>query len=100
SLPCRMEDLIMKIAPGIHRIGDNSMINAYLVEQAGEVTIIDAGVSGFYKDIDRELATMGRTPADVRALVLTHGHTDHIGFAERLRRERRGPGRVAHTHGP
>jgi glyoxylase-like metal-dependent hydrolase (beta-lactamase superfamily II) len=81
----------MKIAPGIHRIGDNSMINAYLVEQAGEVTVIDAGVSGFYKDIDRELAAMGRTPADVRALVLTHGHTDHIGFAERLRRERRVP---------
>jgi hypothetical protein len=43
----------MKIAPGIHRIGDNSMINAYLIEQAGEVTIIDAGVSGFHKDIDR-----------------------------------------------
>ena len=81
----------MKIAPGIHRIGGNSMINAYLIEQAGEVTIIDAGVSGFYKDIDRELAAMGRTPADVRALVLTHGHTDHIGFAERLRRERRVP---------
>ncbi len=81
----------MKIAPGIHRIGDNSMINAYLIEQAGEVTIIDAGVSGFYKDLDRELAAMGRTPADVRALVLTHGHTDHIGFAERLRRERRVP---------
>src|ERR671935_2648336 len=81
----------MKIAPGIHRIGDNSMINAYLIEQAGEVTIIDAGVSGFYKDIDRELAPMGRTPADVRALVLTHGHSDHIGFAERLRREQRIP---------
>src|SRR5204863_3327975 len=68
-----------------------SMVNAYLLEQAGEVTIIDAGVSGFYKDINRELAAMGRTPADVRALVLTHGHTDHIGFAERLRRERRVP---------
>lgn len=78
----------MKIAPGIHRIGDNGMINAYLVDEAGEVTIVDAGLSGYYRDIDRELAAMGRTPADVRALVLTHGHSDHIGFAERLRSER------------
>jgi glyoxylase-like metal-dependent hydrolase (beta-lactamase superfamily II) len=78
----------MKIAPGIHRIGDKSIVNSYLVEEAGEVTIIDAGVPGFYRDIPKELAAMGRTVADVRALVLTHGHTDHIGFAERLRRNR------------
>jgi glyoxylase-like metal-dependent hydrolase (beta-lactamase superfamily II) len=78
----------MKIAPGIHRIGDKSIVNSYLVEEAGEVTIIDAGVPGFYRDIPEELAAMGRTVADVRALVLTHGHTDHIGFAERLRRDR------------
>ena len=77
----------MRLAPGIHRIGDQSMVNAYLLEDAGEVTIIDAGVPGYYRDIPRELAAMGRTVADVRALVLTHGHTDHIGFAERLRRE-------------
>jgi glyoxylase-like metal-dependent hydrolase (beta-lactamase superfamily II) len=31
---------------------------------------------------------MGRSIGDVRAVVLTHGDTDHIGFAERLRRER------------
>ena len=77
----------MKIAPGIHRIGNDSIVNAYLLEDAGEVTIIDAGVPGFYRDLPGELAAMGRTVADVRALLLTHGHTDHIGFAERLRRE-------------
>ena len=66
----------MKIAPGIHRIGDQSIVNSYLLEDAGEVTVIDAGVPGYYRDIPRELAMMGRTVDDVRALVLTHGHTD------------------------
>ncbi len=77
----------MRIASGIHRFGDNSIINSYLVEDVGEVTIIDAGMPGYYKDMPRELGAMGRTVADVRALVLTHGHTDHVGFAERLRRD-------------
>ena len=81
----------MRIAPSIHRLGDRSIVNSYLVEDSGEVTIIDAGVPGFYRDIPKELAAMGRTVADVRALVLTHGHTDHIGFAERLRRDQRIP---------
>jgi glyoxylase-like metal-dependent hydrolase (beta-lactamase superfamily II) len=75
-----------RLAPGIHRIGADSRVNAYLLEEAGEVTIVDAGLPGFYGDVRDELAAMGRTVADVRALVLTHGHTDHIGFAERMRR--------------
>ena len=30
---------------------------------------------------------MGRPLTDIRGIVLTHGDTDHVGFAERLRRE-------------
>jgi glyoxylase-like metal-dependent hydrolase (beta-lactamase superfamily II) len=77
----------MKIAAGIHRVGSNSIVNAYLVEEGDSVTIVDAAVPGLYGDIPRELAAMGRDVGDVKALVLTHGHSDHIGFAERLRRE-------------
>ena len=81
----------MKIAPGIHRLGTKSIVNAYLIDDGGAVTVIDAGMPGLYGDIPRELAAMGRSVADVRALVLTHGHSDHIGFAERLRREHEVP---------
>jgi hypothetical protein len=33
----------MQIAPHIHRLGNSSIVNSYLVEESGEVTIIDAG---------------------------------------------------------
>jgi glyoxylase-like metal-dependent hydrolase (beta-lactamase superfamily II) len=77
----------VKIAPSLHRLG-NSLVNSYLVEESGAVTIVDAGLPGYWKDLPTELAAMGRSLDDVRAVVLTHGDTDHIGYAERLRRER------------
>jgi glyoxylase-like metal-dependent hydrolase (beta-lactamase superfamily II) len=80
----------MRIAPGIHRLG-RGLVNSYLIEESGEVTIVDAGAPGYYDDLPGELAAMGRTFEDIRALVLTHAHVDHVGFAERLRREKRVP---------
>jgi glyoxylase-like metal-dependent hydrolase (beta-lactamase superfamily II) len=77
----------MQLAPSLHRIG-STLVNSYLVEEAGLVTIIDAGLPGYWEDLPGELAAMGRSLDDVRAVVLTHGDTDHIGFAERIRRER------------
>jgi glyoxylase-like metal-dependent hydrolase (beta-lactamase superfamily II) len=81
----------MQLAPSLHRVGRDSIVNSYLVEEGGEVTIVDAGLSGLWSGLSGELAAMGRTLDDVRAIVLTHGHTDHIGFAERARRERGWP---------
>ena len=77
----------MRIAPGIHRLGAG-LVNSYLIDESGEITIVDAGAPGYWNDLPEELAAMGRTFSDVRALVLTHAHIDHVGFAERLRREK------------
>jgi glyoxylase-like metal-dependent hydrolase (beta-lactamase superfamily II) len=74
----------------IRRLGDD-IVNSYLVVESGLVTIVDAGVPGYWNLVPDVLAEMGRTLEDVRAIVLTHGHSDHIGFAERARRERGWP---------
>lgn len=76
----------MRLAPSLHRLGDR-LVGVYLIEESGSVTIVDAGVPGYYGELVAELAAMGRRLEDVTALVLTHGHSDHIGFAERLRTE-------------
>src|SRR5579875_1150066 len=76
----------MEIAPGLHRVG-SPIVNSYLVVEGGGVTIIDAGLPGYWKLLQAELAGLGKTVADVRALVLTHGDSDHIGFAAQLHRE-------------
>jgi glyoxylase-like metal-dependent hydrolase (beta-lactamase superfamily II) len=77
----------MQLAPSLHRLGSSSLVNSYLIEDAGAITVIDAGLRGHWKDLLRELEAMGRSPMDIRALLLTHGDVDHLGFAERLRHE-------------
>jgi glyoxylase-like metal-dependent hydrolase (beta-lactamase superfamily II) len=77
----------MRLAPSLHRLGASSLVNSYLIEGGGKVTIIDAGLPGHWRDLVDELRTIGRSLDDIKALLLTHGDVDHVGFAERLRRE-------------
>ena len=77
----------MQLAPSIRRLGTSSLVNTYLVEHQDGITVVDAGLPGHWTDLQRELAAIGRPIAEVRALLLTHADVDHVGFAERLRRE-------------
>jgi len=76
----------MKLASSLHRIG-NDIVAVYLVDTAEGVTVIDAGLPGHWRELLAELESMGRTLADVKGVILTHGDSDHLGFAERLRRD-------------
>lgn len=76
----------MQLGPSLHRVG-NDIVAVYLVDTPEGVTVIDAGLAGQWKEFVTELAAMGRSVDDVRGVVLTHGDSDHIGFAERLHRD-------------
>jgi len=76
----------MELTPHLHRIG-NDIVAVYLVDTPEGVTIIDAGLAGHWRELLAELASIGRSLADVKGLILTHGDSDHLGFAERLRRD-------------
>jgi glyoxylase-like metal-dependent hydrolase (beta-lactamase superfamily II) len=76
----------MRLGSHLHRIG-NDIVAAYLIDTADGVTVVDAGLAGHFRELTSELTGLGRSLADVRGVILTHGDTDHLGFAERLRRD-------------
>jgi glyoxylase-like metal-dependent hydrolase (beta-lactamase superfamily II) len=74
------------IAPGVHRVAE-AFVNWYLVEDDAGVTVVDAALPRCWDTLLTSLDTLGRSRDDVRAVVLTHAHFDHVGFAERARTE-------------
>ena len=76
--------LELDVVPGVHRIED-SFTNWYLIEDGGKLTVVDTGVPGSWESLHEALPRIGRTARDIEAVVLTHAHFDHLGFAERAR---------------
>jgi glyoxylase-like metal-dependent hydrolase (beta-lactamase superfamily II) len=85
-----------QVADGIHRFADG-LVNLYLVEEGGEVALYDAGWPSSWPRVQSALKELGRSPADVTAIVLTHAHPDHLGAAEDARKA---CGARVHVHEP
>ncbi len=74
-----------EILPRVFVLGAPPRVNWYVVEEGGELTAVDAGLPGFAKHLESDLAAGGFSPGDVKALVLTHSDADHTGLAPQLR---------------
>ncbi|MER8184511.1 MBL fold metallo-hydrolase [Kitasatospora sp. NPDC094015] len=76
----------MTLPAGVLRLGD-PLVNFYLVQEGTDLTLVDAGLPGHWRRLTTELARIGRSVHDIRAVLVTHGHLDHLGLARRLNRE-------------
>ncbi|MGH3562435.1 MAG: MBL fold metallo-hydrolase, partial [Mycobacterium sp.] len=56
-------------------------VNWVLVADDAGVMLIDAGYPGDRPDVLSSLGALGYDAADVRAVLLTHAHIDHLGSA-------------------
>lgn len=65
--------------------------NWYVIEEAGRLTLVDAGFPGHYQVFRKGLKSIGREVSDVEAVLITHAHADHMGFADRVSRESSAP---------
>ena len=74
-----------EVLPGVYLLGTRR-VNFYAVTEGRAVTLVDCGFDGHRRYLDAWLDKTGRRLSDIDAVILTHGHADHVGFSERLRR--------------
>jgi glyoxylase-like metal-dependent hydrolase (beta-lactamase superfamily II) len=69
----------MEIVPGVHTIDSLRTGRAYLAIDGDRVTVIDTGLEGSAERVLRAVEAAGRKPTDVRQIVISHHHGDHVG---------------------
>ncbi len=84
--------------------GTGTHVNFLALVDGADVTLIDAGWAGDADRVEAALASIGRRPQDVRAILVTHAHIDHVAGVAKLH-ERYGtpvlvhPDELAHARG-
>jgi glyoxylase-like metal-dependent hydrolase (beta-lactamase superfamily II) len=76
----------MEIVPGIHMVDASIGCNTYLIVDDG-VTLVDTGLRGNVPRIYGYLGKIGLKPRDIRRIVVTHAHLDHINCLYQLKKD-------------
>jgi glyoxylase-like metal-dependent hydrolase (beta-lactamase superfamily II) len=85
---------VSEVVPGVWRAGTR-YVNWYIVDGGADgVTLVDAGLPKYTDELEASVHGAGRSGSDIKAVILTHGHIDHIGMAHALARA----GVAVHLH--
>lgn len=75
-----MTPVLTAVTDRVH-LAQTPLVNWTLVTDDSGVMLIDAGFPGHREDVLWSLRELGFGPADLRAILLTHAHIDHLGAA-------------------
>ncbi len=68
----------MEIAPSVYQI-NNTFVFQYLILHNSDLILIDTGINGNHKKILSTIKTLGRSPLDLKKIIITHADGDHFG---------------------
>jgi glyoxylase-like metal-dependent hydrolase (beta-lactamase superfamily II) len=77
---------VKRVIDGVHVV-PMGLANAFLIEGDDGLTLIDAGYPGKEAAVFGAIRGLGRSPDQLKHLIFTHGHPDHIGSAAAIVRE-------------
>jgi glyoxylase-like metal-dependent hydrolase (beta-lactamase superfamily II) len=68
-----------RIVPDLYTFTGLPVGRVYLITEGDGLTLIDASVSIAAGSILRQIGKLGFAPSDVRRILITHAHPDHVG---------------------
>lgn len=80
-----MAEAATAVVPGLW-IVPLGAVNAYLHEGGDGLTVIDTGYAHSEAKLAAAIRAIGRQPTDVRQIIATHAHVDHVGSLAALKR--------------
>lgn len=74
----------MEIIPGVHELCGR-VVNCYLVVNDDDIILIDTGLPGNSSKITGYLENLKHNPQDIKTIVITHNHFDHVGSLSKIK---------------
>ena len=74
---------VQSVLPGLFLLP--GLVNVYLLAEPDGYALIDTGFPKSAEKILKGIATLGIEPSQIRYIILTHAHPDHVGSAAALK---------------
>jgi glyoxylase-like metal-dependent hydrolase (beta-lactamase superfamily II) len=75
---------VQAIVPGVFAFTGLLVGRVYALESTDGLTLIDAGLGLAAGKVVQQLQASGRPPSDVKRILITHAHPDHVGGLAKL----------------